>query len=423
MSTREQWPCRAAASAARKGMGTLMDTGSRGPTRRALLGRAVTLVAAAVPLGLLQACASSPAAPAAPAANAGGNAQAATAKPAAPAASAGASPSAATASQAAPAAAGSLTKVRYGDLKALGDCGIYIAVEQGFFKEQGLDVEITSFDSAANMVAPLGAGQLDAAGGAISAGLFNAFNRNIPMKIVADKGHSEPTPPGFPVSVFLTRKALFDGGQVKSAADLKGHKFGWVAKGISTELDLAAFLKSGGLTVNDVDLTQMGFPDMVSAMASGGIDACAPPEPFVTNMLGKDIASAIGYDYQVNPRNQVAAILYGADFAKGDAASRFMIAYVRAVRLYNDATLKKNAQAKQKFVDASVKYTTVKDPALYDRMAPQGLDPDGKLNVDSIRAQQDFFLNAGTQQARVNLDNYIDTHYAADAVKQLGPYA
>jgi NitT/TauT family transport system substrate-binding protein len=122
-------------------------------------------------------------------------------------------------SQAGPAAGGALKQFKYGDLKSLGDVGIYVAAEEGYFAEQGLEVAITSFDSAANMVAPLGAGQLDAGGGALSAGLFNAFARNIPMKIVADKGHSEATPPGFPVSVYLARKALVDSGQVKSAAD------------------------------------------------------------------------------------------------------------------------------------------------------------------------------------------------------------
>jgi NitT/TauT family transport system substrate-binding protein len=326
----------------------------------------------------------------------------------------------ASATQAAPAAAGGLRKVKYGDLKSLGDCGIYTAIEQGYFRDEGLEVEITSFDSAANMVAPLGAGQLDAAGGAISAGLFNAFARNIPMKIVADKGHSEP---GMPVSIFLARKPLVDGGQVKSAADLKGRKFGWVARGISTELDLQAFLKSGGLSVNDVDLTQMGFAEMVAAMASGGIDACAPPDPFATNMVGNGTASVIGYDYQVNPRNQVAAIFYSADFAKGDLGTRWMTAYLRGVRLYNDAFVKKDPDARQKVIAAAVKYTTVKDPALYDRMELQGLSPDGTMNVESITAQQDYFLNSGTQQKRVDLDSYIDTHFVSDAAGQLGAYA
>jgi NitT/TauT family transport system substrate-binding protein len=365
--------------------------------------------AAAVPLGLLEGCqASQPAA-----APATGGA------PPAQSQSGGATPVA----QLGPTVTGGVRKIKYGDLKSLGDCGIYIAIEQGYFREQGLDVEITSFDSAANMVAPLGAGQLDAAGGAISAGLFNALARNISMKIVADKGHSEPTPPGYPVSIFLARKALVDGGQVKAAADLKGRKFGWVARGISTELDLQAFLQSGGLSVGDIDLTQMGFPEMVTAMVGGGIDACAPPEPFATNMVGSGTASVIGYDYQVNPRNQVAAIFYSADFAKNELGTPWMMAYLRGVRLYNDAFVKKNPEAREKVVAAAVKYTTVKDPGLYDRMQLQGLSPDGTLNVPSIMAQQEYFLASGAQQTRVDLESFIDTHFAKDAVGQLGPYA
>ena len=50
----------------------------------------------------------------------------------------------------------------------------------------------------------------------------------------------------------MVRKALADSGQVKSPADLRGRKYGYVARGISTELDLAAMLKQGDLTLKDL---------------------------------------------------------------------------------------------------------------------------------------------------------------------------
>jgi NitT/TauT family transport system substrate-binding protein len=96
-----------------------------------------------------------------------------------------------------------------------------------------------------------------------------------------------------------------------------------------------------------------------------------------------------------------------------------MVAYLRAVRMYNDAFVKKDPTARQKVVAAAVKYSTVKDPALYDKMQLQGLYPNGDLNVDSIKEQQEYFLSTGTQQERVALDNFIDTHFAQDAVTQL----
>ena len=79
-----------------------------------------------------------------------------------------------------------------GKLPTISDSGMHLAVEKGYFAEEGLDIESIPFDSAAQMVAPLGAGQLDAGGGSTSAGLFNAINRDLPLKIVADKGSFPP---------------------------------------------------------------------------------------------------------------------------------------------------------------------------------------------------------------------------------------
>ena len=85
--------------------------------------------------------------------------------PVTPSSSAVATPSTALpqASPSAAAAPASLPQeVRYGDLKLLADPGVYIAMEEGYFAEQGIDLELVTFDSAANMVAPLATNQLEA---------------------------------------------------------------------------------------------------------------------------------------------------------------------------------------------------------------------------------------------------------------------
>src|SRR5438128_9565376 len=80
--------------------------------------------------------------------------------PPAPAATAAATraaqaPGATSAPAVPPAAAqpGPPRKVRYGELKLLSD-GVYVGVDEGYFAEQGIDLELVTFDSAANMVAP-----------------------------------------------------------------------------------------------------------------------------------------------------------------------------------------------------------------------------------------------------------------------------
>jgi ABC-type nitrate/sulfonate/bicarbonate transport system substrate-binding protein len=51
--------------------------------------------------------------------------------------------------------------VRLGYIGGISDAAFYIAIDRGYFARQGIDLELTRFNSATDMVAPLSAGQLD----------------------------------------------------------------------------------------------------------------------------------------------------------------------------------------------------------------------------------------------------------------------
>ena len=101
------------------------------------------------------------------------------------------------------------------------DVGFFIADKKGYFRDEGLAVNFTNFDTASKMVAPLGTGQLDIGGGAPSVGLYNAIVRGIDIKIVADKG---ATPPGHGFQPLMIRSDLIASGRFKTLKDLKGLK-------------------------------------------------------------------------------------------------------------------------------------------------------------------------------------------------------
>jgi NitT/TauT family transport system substrate-binding protein len=272
------------------------------------------------------------------------------------------------------------------------------------------------------MVAPLATNQIDAGGGAPSAGLYNALRTGVNVRIVADKGHSDPTPPGYPVSIYPLRKELLDSGRVKTVADLKGLRFAQPARGISPELDLEAFLKQGGLTPADLDVTILSFPDMVPAFANGNLDLAWSVEPFATTMFNQGSAVPFGYDYPVHPYHQVGVLLYSPDFSRSDLATKFMVGYLRGLRQYNDAFVKQDATAREKTINTLINHTPVKNRALYDQMTYSALDPDGKMNLQSFDEQQDYFIRTGTQQGRVDIQSYVDLQHTEAAARQLGPY-
>src|SRR5687767_10879795 len=63
--------------------------------------------------------------------------------------------------------------VKLGDLSAISNAAIYIAIEKGFFKEQGINTDVSNFASAAKMVPALVAGELEVSVGSASAGLLD----------------------------------------------------------------------------------------------------------------------------------------------------------------------------------------------------------------------------------------------------------
>lgn len=311
-----------------------------------------------------------------------------------------------------------LTKLQVGLVGGISDAAFYIANDKGYFKEQAIELEINRFDSAARMVAPLGTGQLDAGGGAPSAGLLNAIAREVPLRVVADKGNMDP---GHGYEAIVVRKGL--SGGTGSAADLKGKTVAISAKDISPEVTLSTFLKTGGLTIKDINLVTMSHADMVTALANGSIDAGLPIEPFVAEAVAKGVATIWKRDDEVAPRQQVAVVLYGPKFVENrDLARRFMLAYIKGARYYNDSFDKKDAAKRKDVVGILVRNTAVKDTDLYTKMVMPGIDPNGRVNLDSLANQQDYFLAKGSQKTRVDLKQIVDMQYAEWAVQKLGPY-
>ncbi len=312
-------------------------------------------------------------------------------------------------------------RVRMGVLGVLPEAGIFVALDQGYFREQGIELETTQFDSAARMVPALGTGQLHAGDGSHSAGLFNAVARGIPIKLVADAASG---PAGYSVVSLMFRRDLADSGQVQSPADLRGRRVALPARGIPTEVLLSYWLRPAGLRVDDVEIVEMGFPDQLPAFSSHNIDATVIPEPFETRLADQGLATVYQHSDAIYPGFQVAEVMYGAGFAQDqpDVANRFMTAYLRGVRVYNDGFVKGDAAARQLTIAALIQNTPVKDAALYDRMALTALDPDGRINVTSLAADQDYWLASGAQQTRIDLNALVDYSFADAAVQVLGPY-
>lgn len=320
-------------------------------------------------------------------------------------------------------AAVAATLVRVGITNASSDVRFFIADKKGYFRQEGLEVSFIAFDSAAKMIAPLGTGQLDVGGGSSSAALYNAVARGVSIKIVADKGS---TPPGYGLQPLLVRKDLVDSGRYKRLKDLKGMKIASSAPGSASNSTLNEILKKAGLKLADVERLYMGFPQHVLALQNRAVDASLTTEPSATKAVQSGAAVRVLGDDEVYPYHQLAVVLYAGDFIQKntDSAKRFMRAYVRAARDYNDALQdgKLGGPGAEEIISILTQSTSIKDPAMYCATTPHGCNPDGKVHEASLKNDFQFFKGEGLIEGNVSVEQVIDSSFAEEVLKELGPY-
>lgn len=315
-------------------------------------------------------------------------------------------------------------KVSIGVVNSSSDVGLFIADAKGYFKAENIEASFNTFDSAAKMVAPLAAGQLDVGGGAASSGLYNAVERGLNIKIVADKARNAP---GYGFQALLVRKALVDDGAVNTIGDLKGRKIAIVAAASSDASVLNTAMISAGLKFADVETAYLGFPQHCVAFQNGAIDASITTEPTVTRCVRLGVAVRLTGNDAFYPNAQTAVILYGGAFAteRPDVAKRFMRAYIRALRDYVDALKDGHIAGKgaDEIVAILTRYSGVKDADIVRSMVAHSSDPDGLPNVDSLKKDWAFFHAQGQVSGKVTVDQVVDLSFVRAAVKELGPYA
>jgi NitT/TauT family transport system substrate-binding protein len=313
--------------------------------------------------------------------------------------------------------------VNVGITNVIADVPLFIADKRGYFAAENLKVSFVPFDAAARMIGSLASGELEVGGGGISAGLFNAVARGLGVKIVADKSTSAA---GLSTGSLMVRKDLIDVGRYKSPKDLKGWKVAVPAPGTGTSTSIDRLLQTVGLSIKDLDLTYLAFPQMLPAFLNKGIDAGFVTEPSLTAVVASGAAVPIARDDEMFPDHQIAVTLYSGRFIEKDrdAAVRFMRALLRGNRDYNDVV--RDGRLAGPGADAIIailtEYSLIKDPALYRRIGVHACDPDGKLNLASLETDLAYFVAQGLIQGKVDLAAAIDTSIAAAAVRSLGPY-
>jgi NitT/TauT family transport system substrate-binding protein len=210
---------------------------------------------------------------------------------------------------------GEITKVKIASLPNAHGLPVYLALEKGYFKDAGLDIELVRFEAPNQIIDALMQGNVDFShpGGATGITAIADFKNPGKLKIYALAGGDDST---------IQNDAILvkNDSTIKSIQDLKGKTLGIMAGTIQWQTIAREILAQNNLTYNqDVKIAEVALGLQAQALASGDMDATLIIEPVPTVVkakgFGKELITYAAAKYIANPFYAGAGILR-VDFAK-----------------------------------------------------------------------------------------------------------
>ncbi len=150
-----------------------------------------------------------------------------------------------------------------------------MALEKGYFAEEGLEVELKSFSAGLVQVEALASRDLDFAI-PTQAPVFSLRSAGVPILFLGSTAVW-----GEALSLAVRKDA-----NIKEASDLVGKKFG-VLKGSGSELMFGKILEHYGIDSKQVETVSLKPPEQLSSIISGLIDGVVVWEPWVQQAVDK----------------------------------------------------------------------------------------------------------------------------------------
>jgi len=146
-----------------------------------------------------------------------------------------------------------------------------VAEKQGLFEKNGLDVEITNFDTDDQINAAFAADKLDGTNIATHTALRFAAS-GLPIKIILLEDLS------------TTADAIVSGSDVESIQDLKGKKVAF-EEGTTSDILLSYALAQNGMSKDDIEPVPIPAANAGAAFIAGKVDVAVTYEPYLTTAL------------------------------------------------------------------------------------------------------------------------------------------
>jgi NitT/TauT family transport system substrate-binding protein len=211
---------------------------------------------------------------------------------------------------------------------------LVVARDQGFFKDENLNVTWTTVTQGGIAVEAVYGGSAEIGGGSIFEPMV-ARGNGLDIVFLAASSRIRDEQPDNSALVVRTNDSI------KTAKDLVGKK---VSAGLingPNYVHMREWLQRNGVEPSSVEFLELPFPQMADALFQNRLDAVWNVEPFLTFMIKSGNARVIAYPYQENvPHMDITSYVAKESWVKAnpDAARRFKRAIDRATTFLINAS-------------------------------------------------------------------------------------
>jgi NitT/TauT family transport system substrate-binding protein len=212
------------------------------------------------------------------------------------------------------------------DLKQL-----FVADAKGFFRQEGLEVEMQNFEGGPAVAAAVQSGSVDI-GWSNSVSILQARARGLEFRFFAGGLYQGP---GHWTSAIVVP----ENSPIRRPEQLRGRTVAMNTLANINELVMRAYLDHAGVEPDAYELLEIPFPDQPAALAADRVDAALPTEPFVTaaKQQGARVIEAKPFA-AIGSQPFVAAFFATDDWLRTNpnTAAAFRRAVNNATRYWND---------------------------------------------------------------------------------------
>ncbi len=302
--------------------------------------------------------------------------------------------------------------LKIGVLKLASSGPVFIAVEQGYFRDAGIAPALVYFDAAQPVAVAAVSGDIDVGVTGLTAGFYNLAGKGS-LRIIGAQSREEP---GFHLIAYLAGNRAFDEG-LTALKDLPGHSVGVTQVGSTFHYSLGLLAEKLGFPLDRVRIVPLqSMSNVASAVAGNQVDAALLPGTVATPLVARGRAHLLGWVGDETPW-QLGAVFAGrkAIAERGPALAAFLKAYRRGVHDYYAAFLAKGQPDanRMKMLQTIAQYTG-QQPDQIEGAIPY-IDPEERLLIRDIYHQVAWYQAQGLVEKGVDVSAMLDYSLIVDA--------